>query len=150
MSNKKINIGLPLLFAIAVIIGMFVGYKLHSNMPNAKSIFSSAGKNKMGEVLELVRQRYVDQVNIDSVSEIGIEKVLSALDPHSVYIPISSLKEINEDLEGQFEGIGVEFNIIRQCPSGSIIISGFHVAYSCGHFSWSWASIVGSIYLTIN
>ncbi len=113
MSNKKINIGLPLLFSIAVIIGMFVGYKLHSNMPNAKSIFSSGGKNKMGEVLELVRQRYVDEVNVDSVSEIGIEKVLSSLDPHSVYIPISSLKEINEDLEGQFEGIGVEFNIIK-------------------------------------
>jgi carboxyl-terminal processing protease len=113
MNNKKIQTLLPLYFSIAVIIGMFVGYKLHSNMPTAKSFFNVSGKNKMEEVIELIKQRYVDPVNIDSISEIGIVNVLETLDPHSVYIPTVSIKEMNEDLEGKFEGIGVEFNIFN-------------------------------------
>lgn len=111
MNNKKIQTLLPLYFSIAVIIGMFVGYKLHSNMPTAKSFFNASEKNKMEEVIELIKQRYVDPINIDSISEIGIVNVLETLDPHSVYIPAVDTKEVNEDLEGNFEGIGVEFNI---------------------------------------
>lgn len=110
MNNKKFQTALPILFAIAVVLGMFVGYKLHGNMPTSRNLFNTTGINKMDEVLGLVKQRYVETVNIDSISEIAIEEMLTTLDPHSVYIPSSSLNEINEDLTGRFEGIGVEFN----------------------------------------
>lgn len=111
MSNRKINTALPILFSIAVILGMFIGYKLHSNMPMTKSFFGSSGSNRLNEVIQLVKKRYVDQVNMDSISDNAISDVLESLDPHSVYIPSSHLMEINENLEGHFDGIGVEFNI---------------------------------------
>ena len=69
MSNKKINIGLPLLFSIAVILGMFVGYKLHSNMPNAKSFFQFSGKNKLEEVMNIIENRYWKQATLPKDKE---------------------------------------------------------------------------------
>jgi carboxyl-terminal processing protease len=111
MSNRKINTALPILFSIAVILGMFVGYKLHSNMPMTKSFFSSSGSNRLNEVMQLVKKRYVDKVNVDSITDNAINKVLESLDPHSVFIPASDLLAVNENLEGHFEGIGIEFNI---------------------------------------
>ena len=113
MDNKKSSIAIPLLFSIAVIIGMFIGYKLHSNMPNSKTLMSSPKNNALEEVLHLVNQRYVDKIDLDSTSSEAIQSLLKRLDPHSVYIPISAIKEVNEDLEGQFQGIGVEFNIFN-------------------------------------
>jgi len=113
MNNNKSTTAIPLLFSIAVVIGMFIGYKLHSNMPNAGSITSSARPNSLQEVLQLVQQRYVDKIDIDSTSTEAINDLLSTLDPHSVYIPISELMEVNEEMEGQFFGVGIEFNIFN-------------------------------------
>lgn len=110
-TNKKTNATLPLLFSIAVAIGMLIGYKLHSNMPMTKSFFSSKQKNNLDEVLDIIHKRYVDSIASDSINQIAIETVLSSLDPHSNFIPFADLQEMNEDLEGRFEGIGIEFNI---------------------------------------
>ena len=113
MNNNKSTTAIPFLFSIAVVIGMFIGYKLHSNMPNAGSIISTSRPNSLQEVLQLVQQRYVDKIDIDSTSTEAINDLLNTLDPHSVYIPISELMEVNEDLEGQFFGVGIEFNIFN-------------------------------------
>ena len=110
-SKNKYSYTYPLLFSIAVVIGMLIGYKLHSNMPISKSFFSTKEKNSLDEVLDIIQRRYVDKVNTDSTEALAIQTVLSSLDPHSNYIPISALTEMNEDIVGQFEGIGVEFNI---------------------------------------
>jgi carboxyl-terminal processing protease len=80
-------------------------------MPNAKSFFQFSGKNKLEEVMNIIENRYVDKVSIDSVSEDVIAELLNKLDPHSVYIPPINLKEVNEDLVGEFGGIGVQFNV---------------------------------------
>ena len=82
-------------------------------MPNSKTLMSSPKNNALEEVLHLVNQRYVDKIDLDSTSSEAIQSLLKRLDPHSVYIPISAIKEVNEDLEGQFQGIGVEFNIFN-------------------------------------
>ncbi|MFM1794681.1 MAG: hypothetical protein RL642_1066 [Bacteroidota bacterium] len=111
--NNKSTVAIPLLFSIAVIVGMFIGYKLHSNMPNTSSITASSRPNSLQEVLQLVQQRYVDKIDIDSTSTEAINDLLNTLDPHSIYIPVSELMEVNEDLEGQFFGIGIEFNIFN-------------------------------------
>jgi carboxyl-terminal processing protease len=110
-SKNKYSYTYPLLFSIAVAVGMLIGYKLHSNMPISKSFFTTKEKNSLDEVLDIIQKRYVDKVNTDSTEELAIQTVLSSLDPHSNYIPASALMEMNEDIEGQFEGIGVEFNI---------------------------------------
>lgn len=113
MSNRKINVATPILFSIAIVLGMFIGYKLRSNMPMAKSFLTSPGTNTLYEVMQLIKQRYVDKVNMDSSSANAINGLVNTLDPHSVYIPTTDLMDITEDLEGQFQGIGIEFNIFN-------------------------------------
>lgn len=111
MNNNKSNTVVPLLFSLAIIAGMFIGYKLHDNMPDSKSLTSSSRPNSLQEVLHLIEQRYVDKIDIDSTSTEAINDLLKTLDPHSIYISNKELSEVNEDMEGQFFGIGVEFNI---------------------------------------
>lgn len=72
-----------------------------------------ANKTKIGQLLNIINQAYVDQVNIDSIEEVAINDLLTQLDPHSVYIPAAELQRANEGLEGNFEGVGVEFSILN-------------------------------------
>ncbi|GET21278.1 S41 family peptidase [Prolixibacter denitrificans] len=66
---------------------------------------------KFGRVLRLIQTFYVDTTNLKSLTEDAIRKVLSDLDPHSVYISAKEVEEMNEPLQGNFEGIGISFNI---------------------------------------
>lgn len=106
MVSKKLQVWLPVLFALVMIVGMMIGFKLREK---TSQLFSLKGRDELQEVIELVRSRYVDNVNADSLKDAAIEEVLSKLDPHSVYIPASELTYANEDLKGNFKGIGVEF-----------------------------------------
>lgn len=111
MKNKNLQVWFPLFFSLAMITGMFLGYKLRDKMPWGSGLMQSPARGQLQEVLDLIRGRYVDPVNTDSLREAAIDEMLSQLDPHSLYIPAKELKSVNEDLTGQFEGIGVEFNI---------------------------------------
>jgi carboxyl-terminal processing protease len=110
---KKIQVWLPLLFAIVMIIGMRIGFKLRENIPASQGFFQSSKRSSLQEVMDLVRTNYVDPVNTDTLTEDAVQAMLTHLDPHSVFIPAMHLSAINEDLQGNFEGIGVEFHIIR-------------------------------------
>jgi carboxyl-terminal processing protease len=76
------------------------------------------GTFKFGRTLSLIDAFYVDTVNLDMLTEKAIVEVLKNLDPHSTYISAKDVKEMNEPLNGNFEGIGVQFNLLRD----SIII----------------------------
>ncbi|MBN2519746.1 MAG: S41 family peptidase, partial [Bacteroidales bacterium] len=65
-----------------------------------------------------IEEEYVDTVNKNDLVEMAISEILKQLDPHSVYIPASELKELNEPLEGNFEGIGVQFNM----PDDTVVV----------------------------
>jgi carboxyl-terminal processing protease len=80
---------------------------------NRKGFFASEKSTPVQEVINLINSRYVDSVGIDSLGAKAITEILSELDPHSVFIPASDLKTFNEDLDGNFEGIGVEFDIFN-------------------------------------
>jgi carboxyl-terminal processing protease len=87
------------------------------------SVTSSAqvlndGTFKFGRTLSLIDAFYVDSTNLDALTEKAIVEVLKSLDPHSTYISAKDVKEMNEPLNGNFEGIGVQFNLLRD----SIII----------------------------
>ena len=68
---------------------------------------------KFGQALEWINDYYVDSVNKEELVEIAIKGMLSHLDPHSTYLTKEEVKEMNEPLEGNFEGIGIQFNILR-------------------------------------
>lgn len=110
MMNKKIQVWLPLLFSITMIAGLYLGYKMRDNMPG-KSFFYAEKKRPIQEIMELIRTRYVDEVNMNDIADTAIQAMLNSLDPHSVYIPAEELQQVNDDLSGKFFGIGVEFNI---------------------------------------
>ncbi len=112
MANKKLQIWLPLLFSVLMIIGMVIGYQLHDKSNNA--VFMGSGKkNSIQEVVDLIKERYVDPEKADSVNQLVIDNLLSHLDPHSVYIPSKYLTDVNDDLMGTFQGIGVEYQMMN-------------------------------------
>ncbi|MEE4196727.1 MAG: S41 family peptidase [Bacteroidales bacterium] len=68
---------------------------------------------KFSRALGYISSYYVDSVNSEKIVEDAIIDILKDLDPHSVYIPADEVKEMNEPLEGNFEGIGIQFNILE-------------------------------------
>ncbi len=112
MMNKKINVWLPLLFSITMVAGMFLGYKMRDANPT-KSFFFAEKRRPFQEISDLIKNKYVDDINMDALMDTAIQSILNKLDPHSVFIPAEQLQGINEDLAGKFFGIGVEFNIFE-------------------------------------
>ena len=100
----------PFIYGILIAAGILIGVWLKPS-GNIRTIIN--GKNKISEIINIVNQAYVDTVNVEQLEERTINEMLSQLDPHSVYIPAKDLQQANEQLEGNFEGIGVEFNILN-------------------------------------
>jgi len=110
---KKLQAWLPLLFAIVLALGMMAGYTLRENIPSGQGFFQAARRSSVQETIDLIRMKYVDTLNMDTLAEDAIKAMLDNLDPHSIFIPAKYLQQVNEDLQGNFEGIGVEFQIIK-------------------------------------
>lgn len=113
---EKQNIFLPIILSLVLISGIWLGYFL------SVKIGSSNGKNqnqqistneKINSLLEFIDYQYVDTINKSDLVEKTVTAMLQSLDPHSSYIPAAEFDVSNETLEGNFDGIGVEFNIIR-------------------------------------
>jgi carboxyl-terminal processing protease len=68
---------------------------------------------KFGRLLRLIDSYYVDTTNVDALTEKAIVEVLRSLDPHSVYISKEEVEKMNEPLQGNFEGVGISFNVFR-------------------------------------
>lgn len=81
-------------------------------LPKVNSI-SLSSENKLGYVVDLIKNQYVDEVNIDSLQDEAIRNFLDVLDPHSVYLTKEEIAKENEGLQGNFDGIGVQFRIIE-------------------------------------
>ena len=100
----------PFIYGILIAAGILLGVWLKPS-GNIRTIIN--GKNKISEVINIINEAYVDTVNIDQLEEKTINEMLTQLDPHSVYIPAKDLQQANEQLEGNFDGIGVEFSIMN-------------------------------------
>jgi carboxyl-terminal processing protease len=110
-TNRKLNIWLPLLFALIMVAGMAIGFKLRENTTKQAGFFKIPRSSTLQEAMDIIERRYVDSLNTDTLTQEAIQKTLQLLDPHSAYIPAAILGDVNEDLQGNFKGIGVEFNI---------------------------------------
>ncbi len=111
MQKKKLQVWLPLLLSIIMIAGMFIGFRIKENMPG-KNFFYIEKRKPVEEVINLIENKYVDNIPVDSLADKAIEGILGQLDPHSIYLPASELEEIKEDLAGGFYGIGVEYKVL--------------------------------------
>jgi len=107
MHNKS-KVWLPLIFALILVFGIQIGVMLQGSS-GKRLLFSSDNESDFDEVLQYIDAKYVDTVNSTKLEQSVIEDLLSRLDPHSIYIPAEKLAVVNQDLMGNFEGIGIEF-----------------------------------------
>lgn len=109
---KQSSAYLPLILAIVLIAGMLIGVKLVDRTGD-RSMFVYPKTDKLSGVLNFIEMEYVDSVSKEQLVEQTIPALLENLDPHSVYIPAKDLQRVTEPLEGNFEGIGIQFNMLN-------------------------------------
>lgn len=109
--NNKKSSSIPLIVAVSLAIGIGLGATIFGRKTISPHSFSSGSVFK--EVMMHIKNSYVDEVNIDSLSQYGIAKMLEKLDPHTAYLPPQEAELASADLHNGFDGIGVEFNILN-------------------------------------
>ncbi len=121
MSPKKnVKTWQPLWVAIGIAIGIFIGNKF----VKFGTLGQTGGIGKIDAVLNYINKSYVDTINIQQLVEDALPNIVENLDPHSTYISANEMKRVNEDLEGQFSGIGVSFFILRDTIVVTSIVPG--------------------------
>lgn len=114
--NTRINVLIALTYSVTLIGGMFMGYKfLKDQGYQFQRPVSYADNNaeKVDEIIHIINKKYVDDVNADSLNHLPIDSLLHRLDPHSVYLPPAKADKFAESMSGNFEGIGIEYYILK-------------------------------------
>lgn len=111
INNSKAAIRLPMLLGLTLAGGMLAGATLFGGTKSINSI--GRGYTKYKEILQLIENNYVDSVNVDSLVDYSITKMLEKLDPHTAYMNPQDAVAARSQLEGGFDGIGIEFNIYK-------------------------------------
>ncbi len=130
--NTEYKIWQPFLLAAMTAIGIMIGLKAGEkpHPPLIESVPYTAGQKYTGRVEELLRfieSKYVDSISTDTILEAAIYSILEKLDPHSAYIPPSELEDINDQMNSNFRGIGIEsvmvddtayvYNVLDKSPA---------------------------------
>lgn len=118
----------PTLTVLGVALGILVGVSL-SQKANAQRIVYQNGylqweQSKTDRLLQLMANAYVDELNIDSITDEAMTDLVKKLDPHSAYIPKEDLEMVNSELAGSFSGIGVQFTIQQDTVRIVAVIAG--------------------------
>lgn len=100
-----------LLTVVLLVMGSLFAGAMINNVISEDNIYEQL--NKFKDVLSLTEKYYVEDVDTQKLTESAINGVLNDLDPHSTYIPASQLQRVNEEFQGSFEGIGIEFQVLN-------------------------------------
>jgi len=119
---KNIKIYIPVLLAIALVLGILIGNRLNRN--SGKNIPATSNVNKFDAIVNLIQNAYVDSISTDSLIEKTIPQLLKNLDPHTTYIPAKEMVGVEEEMRGNFGGIGVQFSIQNDTVMVVDVISG--------------------------
>lgn len=126
MENKRITYLLPIALGLSLAIGLFFGRQMASGSNTGLELGTSGDSRyqKMQDIINIINNYYVDSVNGDELFETTIRDMLHKLDPHSSYIPAEELKLANEQIQGEFAGVGVRFFVIRDTICVTHVIPG--------------------------
>ncbi len=116
----------PTLTVLFLIAGIFIGNGL-ANRANAQQFvwrMMQPQQSKVDQLLQYMQNSYVDEINVDSITDEVMTDLVSKLDPHSSYIPKKDLEIVNSELGGSFSGIGVQFSIQNDTINIVSVISG--------------------------
>ena len=111
MNEKKKNRYMPLIMALCVVFGIFIGTFYANHFTGNRLSIINSGSNKLNNLLHIIDAQYVDTVDVNDLVEKAVPQILSELDPHSVYIAAKDVQIANDDLRGSFSGVGIEFTI---------------------------------------
>jgi carboxyl-terminal processing protease len=111
-NNTNRSVIVPLLMAVALVAGILIGIYLPGKSSAPQQSGFRARNDKINSILNIIESDYVDTVNRAELVEAAIPSILKKLDPHSVYIPAKDLQRANEPLQGNFDGIGISFNML--------------------------------------
>ena len=116
---------LILILAVGWLVGLYSGKRLAGESMRVYVNNYTSHNDKLSRVLSMIENDYVDSISRDSLAELAIPAILHKLDPHSVYMPPKVFEEADESLQGEFDGIGVVFNmatdtviVLSVIPSG--------------------------------
>jgi carboxyl-terminal processing protease len=121
LKNNKAFIYLPLILALVFISGIWIGKMINRNAVHRGQ---AAPSDKISSIIDYVQDQYVDTVNREKLIDKTIADMLQELDPHSAYMTAEERARMNEPLEGNFEGIGIEFNIVSDTIRVMNVIAG--------------------------
>ena len=122
MSQNRRYIYYPIIISIVLSLGIYLGYRLsyfkainnlYEGLQGKYGVGRGGETGKFNELINYIESAYVDSVNGKDLSDEAISILLEKLDPHSSYIPAKELAQVNESLEGNFDGIGIEFNLLH-------------------------------------
>jgi carboxyl-terminal processing protease len=122
--TRKIVIWISLLLTVAVIGGIYIGARLQSRVQLVSKSMSVRSAGKVGLIMNLIEENYVDSVDPKKIVEAAIPEMLKQLDPHTVYIPAKDMQEVSEEMSGNFSGIGVQFSIQNDTIMVIDVVSG--------------------------
>lgn len=111
--NKNTARFLPLLLALAVIVGIIIGSFYANQFSGRRLSIINTSSNKITDLFHLIDDQYVDTVNIPNLVEKSMPQILKELDPHSSYISAKDVEMSMQELDGKFSGIGVQFTIYK-------------------------------------
>ena len=120
---------LPTVTVVCLLAGFLLGNAI-SNKANAQRFYIQNGQlfaqpdSKIDYLLQLMQTAYVDELNMDSITDEVMTEIVKKLDPHSAYIPKKDLELVNSELSASFSGIGVQFSIQNDTISIVAVISG--------------------------
>lgn len=117
---------LPLIVSLAVAGGMLIGLQLprYGALVRWTERGDISHVNSLEEIIQYVQARYVDSVSAEQLRTHAFSHMLSQLDPHSVYIPAAELAQVEDDMSGDFEGIGIEFLVVEDTIQVMTALSG--------------------------
>ena len=120
----KTRYQLFLIVLVCILIGITIGNFVTKREISRNGISGIVTINKLDALLNLVSTKYVEDIDEKAIIENMIPKILSELDPHSVYISTREMERANEDLEGSFSGVGIQFNIREDTIRVIAVING--------------------------
>ena len=117
MERSRSSIWSPLVYGGLVAGGLAIGFLLDGDAPllsvgRGGGDSPAGGGGRVEQLMGYIDARYVNEPNTEVLYDAAISAVLSELDPHSSYIPKEDLQELTESMEGNFEGIGIEYLVV--------------------------------------
>ncbi|MDF3076651.1 MAG: family peptidase [Sphingobacteriaceae bacterium] len=115
-TRTRKNLIVAACYAGVFTLGMFFGPKFskeNASTKNGSFLTSDEQAEKVNKVLQIISDKYVDPIKVDSLQNLAIQDILKKLDPHSAYLPPADAQIMHDDLEGNYNGIGIEYYLLK-------------------------------------